>query len=414
MSIHFQTDFCLSRLTFASKNEGYFRSSFHSHAKRTKKTADRVWKPETDPLRRHLLASSFLDANWFQESGGKRSSLGPTKPSLQRGRVAAGDPLSNHSWSRTDRDHLPVTSQWGFSILERTIGLSECHYPETFPVAIGARGLAQVATAPRSLVDEDERQAAAAFTSALRFRLHRPGGLWPAARSSQGLQSAQARAQMLQPTALFRRPDKGLLAWRIAPRRRLHFQRRFRFANGLFCQASQRPQTDYNSRRQRVLRPQDHRVAGKQKSWVCHLRQAHATSQTEVFGAALYPAKQKPLHRRISLPTPALEKTLSLYRGAASPRRRAQQPAYLVQAGQIFLPGIRHQSHLETVKPLALLQWSHSGRTNHPRTQRKLSPGSNSDQRFPSQPGLLSPLTVGLQHRQLVQAPLPPSRVSDG
>src|SRR5258705_10082649 len=408
-----QAHFEMRNLTLCLPSESYLGSRVHWNAERAKKTQDRVHEWDAHPLRWCLLVSSLPDPNRFQECSRDGRSFSPAKQSLHCWRVAARDPLSNHSWSRTDRDHIPVASQWRLPILERAVGLSQRYYPATLPAAPGATGLAQVASAARSLLDEDERQATPAFTSALRFRLHRPGGLWSAARSSQGLQSAQARKEMLQPAALFRRTDKGLLAWRIASRRCLHFQRCFSSAYRLFCQDSHRHQTDYNPCRQRVLRPQNYRVAGKQKSWLHHLRQAHPTPQTEAFGTALYTAKQKPLHCRISLPTAALEKTLSLCRGAASPRRRGQQPAYLIQAGQIFLPGIRHQSRTEAGKPLALLQWSRSDRTNYPRTQRKLSLGPNSHAPFPRQRSLLSSLIVGLQPGELVQAPLPARRVSN-
>src|SRR5437899_6007805 len=135
MRIGFNEHIAGPKLTFGSGNESYLSGSFRSHAKRSQKTAHRVWQSKPDALRWHLFAAPVFDSDWFQESSRERCSVGPTQQPLHRGRTVVGDHLSADSRSRTDRDLAPVASQWSVSIPEWSDALSECHYAETISVA---------------------------------------------------------------------------------------------------------------------------------------------------------------------------------------------------------------------------------------------------------------------------------------
>src|SRR5262245_20782402 len=95
----------------------------HRDAQGASKTRYYVWKPDSHPLRRSVSASSFFDPHWTQECDCNRDTLYPTEQSLHRWGIAACHPLSNHSWSRTNRDNTIVETQWCLSVFERTIGL---------------------------------------------------------------------------------------------------------------------------------------------------------------------------------------------------------------------------------------------------------------------------------------------------
>src|SRR5438046_10465944 len=101
MRVESATHFSTLELIFAGYNESYLRGSFRCNAKRATKTRDHVRQQKPHALRRRLFASSFLDSNWFQESGGHGCSFGPTKQPLQRRRTVAGHHLSDDPRSRT-------------------------------------------------------------------------------------------------------------------------------------------------------------------------------------------------------------------------------------------------------------------------------------------------------------------------
>jgi len=156
MKVHPSSDFLELELSFPAYNESYLKGSFGCDGKRTQKTHNSFRERQPDALRWHLSAPSLLDSDWFQESGSDGCSVGTTEQPLQRWRTAAGDHLSDHSWSGKDRDDAPVASQWCLSILERSDAQSECHNAETLSAAHRTTGLASVASAPRSLPEPDE------------------------------------------------------------------------------------------------------------------------------------------------------------------------------------------------------------------------------------------------------------------
>lgn len=136
-----QLDFLGSNLTFGGSGESYLESRVHRSAKRTEKTRYCFRERKAYALWRRLLISSFPDSHRFQECSSNRHSFGPAQQSLQRRRVATGNPLSHDSRSGADRNHIPVTSQWRFPILEWAGDLSRCQYPAPLLVTDGAARL---------------------------------------------------------------------------------------------------------------------------------------------------------------------------------------------------------------------------------------------------------------------------------
>src|SRR5216684_460359 len=76
MTIAFNGHLVGQRLTFGSGNENYLSGSFHSHAKRTQKTSNRVWQSQLDSLRWHLFAAPVFDSDWFQKAVAKDGAAG--------------------------------------------------------------------------------------------------------------------------------------------------------------------------------------------------------------------------------------------------------------------------------------------------------------------------------------------------
>src|SRR6266446_7903249 len=326
MRIGFNEHIAGPKLTFGSGNESYLSGSFRSHAKRSQKTAHRVWQSKPDALRWHLFAAPVFDSDWFQESSRERCSVGPTQQPLHRGRTVVGDHLSADSRSRTDRDLAPVASQWSVSIPEWSDALSECHYAETISVAHRTPSLASAASAPRSLSGPDECQAAPAQALDFRFGLHSADRLRETRSRRCWLPSVQARTQVVPSAALFRRANERLLARGTASRSCLYRRRSSSAAGSLFCQAARWPQTGYHPRGQGFLRPQDHRLAGAKKSSLCDRRQTDSGRQAAALRLALPPSWRERFDCPVLLPAIRIEKALPLCSSATTPNRRDERP----------------------------------------------------------------------------------------
>src|ERR1700757_5033892 len=127
-------------------------------------------------------------SHWHQECGCNRYSPYSAQQSLHRRRVVAGDPLPDHSWSRTNRDHTALATKWGLSVLERTADLPRSQHPQTFLVAYGTPGSAQVAQAPRPLLGPNDHQALFAFSLDFRSRFYSSCSLRKTTRRRSRLQ----------------------------------------------------------------------------------------------------------------------------------------------------------------------------------------------------------------------------------
>src|SRR5260370_27512859 len=402
MKVHSRSDFIALELSFSDYNESYLRGSFGCNAKRTKKTHGSFREPQPDTLWWHLFAAPLLDSNWVQESGRNGGSVGPAEQSLQRRRTVAGDHLSDDPRAGTDRDHAPGASQWCLSVLERPDALPECHDPETVSLADGTAGGASVAQAPRSLLGQDEHQAAPAaafdfrfgFQGADRLRKTRSGRCW--------LPTLQAGKQIVPSAALFRRTNEGLLAWGAASRSCLYGGRSSRSPRGLLCPNPRPSKTGYHPCRQGFLRSQDHCLAGAKKGSLCDRCQADSVRQATALRLALPPSWGKRFHRPVLLPAIRIAQTLPLCSGATTPNRRDQRATDSLQVGPVFLSSVYYQSRAATIEPVALLQRPGGRGTDHSRTQRQLSLGQDSDASFPGQRDLLSSLAAAVQFCQLV------------
>src|SRR6266545_1426983 len=214
------------------------------------------------------------------------------------------------------------------------------------------------------------------------------------------------------PLLCFEGTNEGLLARGTAPRSRLYWGRSARPAGSLFCQNSRWRQTGYYSRRQGFLRSQDHRLAGTKKGQLCDRCQADSGRQATALRLALPPSWRKRFDGPVLLPAIRIEKALSLCSSATTPNRRDQRATDSLQGGPLFLSSVRHQSYVATTESVALLQWPSGPGTNHPRTQRQLSLGQDSDASLRGQRGLLSSVAAGLQSGQLVQTALSARGVS--
>src|SRR5713226_8266461 len=405
-------DFSEAKLSFQRCSESYLLGRVHCDAKRAKKTRNRLRGQKPHPLRRRLFAASFLDSDRFQERSGNGSSFGPTKQPLQCRRVVAGDHLSDDSRSRTDRDHASVAGQRCLSIFERLVALSQRHDPETLSLADGTAGVASVAQASRSLSHPDECQATPTPAFDFRFGFHSADRLRKTRSRRCWLSSVQAGTQVVPSAALFRRTNERLLAWGTASRSCLYWGRSARSAGRLFCQDSHWCQTGYHSRRQGFLRLQDHRLVERKKGPLCHSRQADSACQTAALRVALPPAWRKGFYRRVLLSALQMGRTSSLRSGTPSPTGSPQRTTDSLQSGPLLLSSVCYQSLVATIEPVALLQRPGWHRTDHSRTQRRLSSGQDSDPSFSGQRNLFSVVAAGLQSGELVQTAVPARRVS--
>src|SRR6266700_1420154 len=398
-------------LTLWLRDESYLGSRVRRDAKRTKKTQNRIREREAHTLRGRLLAAPFFHSDRFEESSRYGDPFAAAKQSLQRRRTVAGDPLSADSRSRTDRDNTSAASQWSLSILERALALPECYDSETISLASGAAGLAAVAATPRPVLAKDERGAAATAPIALRLGFHRADRLRKTRSRRCWLSPVQAGKKIVSSAALFRRTNERLLARRTASRSCLHWGRSARSAGRLFCQASHWRQTGYHSRRQGFLRPQDHCLAGAKKGSLCHGRQADSAHQAATLRLALSPSPGKRFDCAVLLSAIQMGSTLSVRSGATTPTGSTQRATDAVQVGSLLLSSVRHQSHVATTEPVALLQRPRGRGTDHSRTQRRLSLGQDPNALLPGQRNLFSSVAVGLQSGQLVQAAVSARRV---
>src|SRR5215467_2621242 len=146
-----RADFARLSLTSLAFSESYLIGRVHCSAKRTPKTHYFLRQPKLDALRWHLSAAPFFDSHRFQKCSGNGRPFEPAQQSLQCGRVVAGDSLSHHPRPRTHRDHAVAATQWGLSISERIVDLSQSQHPQTIPAAHGTPSPAQVAQASRSV-----------------------------------------------------------------------------------------------------------------------------------------------------------------------------------------------------------------------------------------------------------------------
>ena len=129
-----------SKTLLICSNESYLIGRVHSDAKRTTKIGDHLWRGRAHTLRWRLSAASFPDSYRLQSSGRQRRDLGPTQQSLHRRRTVAGNPVPDHSWSRTNRDHTTLATKRRLSVLERIADLPRPHHPHTFLAAHDAPG----------------------------------------------------------------------------------------------------------------------------------------------------------------------------------------------------------------------------------------------------------------------------------
>src|SRR5215467_15255358 len=231
-----RADFARLSLTSLAFSESYLIGRVHCSAKRTPKTHYFLRQPTLDALRWHLSAAPFFDSHRFQKCSGNGRPFEPAQQSLQCGRVVAGDSLSHHPRPRTHRDHAVAATQWGLSISERIVDLSQSQHPQTIPAAHGTPSPAQVAQASRSVPGKDGQQAPSTLASYLRRGFHSPCGLRKTRRGEGWLQPDQAWTAIVSPFALFRRTDEGLLAWGASSRRCSHFQRCTGTPRGVLCQ----------------------------------------------------------------------------------------------------------------------------------------------------------------------------------
>src|SRR5215471_2902772 len=408
-----RADFARLSLTSLAFSESYLIGRVHCSAKRTPKTHYFLRQPKLDALRWHLSAAPFFDSHRFQKCSGNGRPFEPAQQSLQCGRVVAGDSLSHHPRPRTHRDHAVAATQWGLSISERIVDLSQSQHPQTIPAAHGTPSPAQVAQASRSVPGKDGQQAPSTLASYLRRGFHSPCGLRKTRRGEGWLQPDQAWTAIVSPFALFRRTDEGLLAWGASSRRCSHFQRCTGTPRGVLCQDPCGSQGRARSCRQRVLRPQGHRMAGRKKSPLCHRGQDHQAYQTQADPSALHLSQPRRRGSRVLLSAYSLAASLPLCSRPATSTRTAQRAAHAVQAGQVSLPGAGYEPRSQTSQPLALLQRPSRRGADHPGTQGRLPLGQNSHTSLLCQRCLFSSAAARLQFGQLVQAVVFATRISN-
>src|SRR5215467_10096481 len=408
-----QGHFVQGNLIFTGSGESYLTGRVHRDAQRASKTRYYVWQPDSHPLWRSVSASSFFDPHWTQEFDCNRDTLYPTEQSLHRWGIAACHPLPNHSWSRTNRDHTVVATQWCLSVPERITGLPRPQHPQTFLASHRTPGSDKAAQTPRPVIGQDDCQTPSAISFDLRSRFHRPCSLRKTTRRRSRLQSHQAWTTFLSSTALLRGTNQRLLAWGAAPWKCSYGQRYPRFAQSLLCQNPFGNQICDHPRRQRILRPQDRRLVGRVQSPLCHRRQTHPTHQTQVGSPEIRLGESRSANSRILLSTYALVSSLPLRSYSKTSIRRVGPTADLVQARELPLSSLGYQSRSEVPQCLALLQWSSGNRTDYPSAQGGLPFGQDPYPSLLCQRRLLSSVALGLQLSELVQAAVFAPGVSD-
>src|SRR4029450_1128550 len=294
-----QGHFVQRNLIFVGSGESYLIGRVHRDAQGASKTGYYVWKPNSHRLWRGVSASSFFYPHWTQECDCNRDTLYPTEQSLHRRGIVACHPVPDHSWSRTNRDNTVVATQWCLSVPERTGDLPRPQHPQTFLASHGTPGSDKAAQTPRPVLGQDDRQTPFAISLDLRPRLHRSGSLRKTTGRRSRLQSHQAWTTLLSSTAVLRGTNQRLLAWGAAPRKCSYCQRYPGFAQSLLCQNPFGNQICDYPRRQRVLRPQDRRVAGGVQSSLCHRRQTHPTYQTQVGSPEIRLGESRSANSRI-------------------------------------------------------------------------------------------------------------------
>src|SRR5215510_10856813 len=100
------------------------------------------------------LLHRFLTRIGLKNSIANRDTLYPTEQSLHRWGVVARHPLPNHSWSRTNRDHTVVATQWCLSVPERITGLPRPQHPQTFLASHRTPGSDKAAQTPRPVIGQ--------------------------------------------------------------------------------------------------------------------------------------------------------------------------------------------------------------------------------------------------------------------
>src|SRR6266705_165128 len=248
---------------------------------------------------------------------------------------------------------------------------------------------------------------------ALRSGLDGFGALRQTRRGAHRRQPQQAGAPFLLPAAVFRSPDPGLLAWRVATRGCGHAARRAGVRPSLLCQSpAQCPARDF-ARRQRVFRSQADRLGGAARRKLRHRGTAYSADPTATERSALPPLRLGRRDRWVSLPASRLDTSGAFRSDPTAAAGGSQRTTATVSTRALSLPSSRHQSAPAATQPLALLQPSRCRRADHQAAQRRLRPGPHPHAPLLGQRNLLPFALAGLQPDELVQAALPAARFPD-
>src|SRR5207253_7692402 len=398
---------------FRACAKSYFFISFGNNDPWPAKASPHLWIDLTDSLRWGVSASPLLQSPPAQETPYSASTPYSTQQPLQRWRNAAGPALSDDSRTGTDRNRATVAPEWCLSVSHRPAELSRRNDTATFFAARCPRRTPTAASVARPVSSAHDDHAAPPYTTYFRRRLHRACRLRSTRAGAARLQPNQARAPLLSPAALFRGPEQGLLARRVAAGRCSYCQRNVEPAYRVLGEDSQRSPVGHCPRRQRILRSRADRVAGGAAGGLRHRRPPDRPDQTQVGAPALRKPQPRSRGGRVPLPAHPVASPLPLRRHPTAAARGARRTTDAVQVGQVSLPGPGYESALATAQPLALLQRPCRRRTPHQTTQRGLCSGKHPHAPLLRERDLLPFAAARLQPRQLVQAALLARRVTE-
>jgi hypothetical protein len=129
-------------------------------------------------------------------------------------------------------------------------------------------------------------------------------------------------------------------------------------AGGVLCQTPSNHAGRGQSRRQRVLRPQAHRVARGARRPVCRGRSVDPTAEAETCGLALHRGPARDRHRRTGLSAPWVAEAVPLCGHPQAQTRGSHRPALVGPHRPVCLPGLCDQFGSAAPQPLAVLQWA--------------------------------------------------------
>src|SRR6266581_2779248 len=394
-------------------NECYPRGRVHSDGQRPAQPGNRLRVGDVDSLRWCLPDAPLLDTAGREGSFCARHPRRAAEPSLQCGRDAPGLVVSDGTRSGANRNDSTAAAEWCVPVSDRAAKLPRSLHAAALLAPRGSGRPAATAQAPRPVFEPHDGSPTPAGALALRSGLDGFGALRQTRRGAHRLQPQQAGAPFLLPAAVFRSPDPGLLAWRVATRGCGHAARRAGVRPSLLCQSpAQCPARDF-ARRQRVFRSQADRLGGAARRKLRHRGTAYSAGPTATERSALPPLRLGRRDRWVSLPASRLDTSGAFRSDPTAAAGGSQRTTATVSTRALSLPSSRHQSAPAATQPLALLQPSRCRRADHQAAQRRLRPGAHPHAPLLGQRNLLPFALAGLQPDELVQAALPAARFPD-